>query len=112
MTEPTIWPARRVNDRVLCGRMVDGRHVCQGEIGRIVRDPLARYPSGELVALPAGMMAVALGSTHWVPNARGGGRGRRLGAKWHPVIRYPWTRACSHCGCVARVDAVVLQSED
>ena len=107
----TVWPARRVKDLVLCGRMVDGRHVCQGEIGRIVRDPLSRYPSGELVGLPAGMMRDALGSTHWIPNARGAARHLRLGTKWQPVVRYPWTRTCPHCGCVARVDSAVLESE-
>lgn len=37
-----VWPARRVRtgtDRLLCGRMVDGRHVCQGLIAYVHERP-------------------------------------------------------------------------
>lgn len=33
----TIWPARRVKDRILCGRQVAGRYVCTGELAKIGR---------------------------------------------------------------------------
>jgi len=115
---PPPWPARRVGDRVLCGRQDahSGRYICQGEIGHIVPDPLRRYASGELVGLPLGMKRASLGSTHWVPSARnkrgGSLRTTRIPeTEWHPVITYPWTRACPDCDVASIVMLDVLSSD-
>jgi hypothetical protein len=49
----TEWLARRVGDRILCGRRVDDRYVCQGEIGYVQRDVADK----EEVYLPPGLFA-------------------------------------------------------
>lgn len=51
MTPPTVWPARVVGDRILCGRMVDGRYVCQGELATVSRlaTEQARLPAGVVI---------------------------------------------------------------
>ena len=39
---PTVWLARRVGERILCGRQVDGRYVCQGFIAPVALADLRR----------------------------------------------------------------------
>jgi hypothetical protein len=84
----TAWPARRSANRVLCGREVGGRYVCQGEVARIdcpSRRALEWSPTvphhpiephdprdgPEFVFLPPGLKESPPGSGHWVPNSRG-----------------------------------------
>jgi hypothetical protein len=62
MASVTVWPARRVGDRILCGRPApDGG--CRGEIATIV--PSGRYP-----ILPTGMVEDPPGSRFWRLTAR------------------------------------------
>jgi hypothetical protein len=124
----SIWPARRSGNRVLCGRQVAGRYVCQGEIATIWED-VAGKPEAQL---PAGLTDV-MGSypVHWKPTARvvrGGSkiktveRGlpgneerrfiRRSGMEsWTmPKASVPFTRDCPQCRVRNLVDAATLGS--
>lgn len=112
----TEWPARRSGDRILCGRMVDGRHVCQGEIAGMMRGASGMRPflRGFVEASPG----------HWEPSRTARekmARGQRPAHKALPVnaagekVRPiqapepPWSRDCPHCGCVAVVQSGVLK---
>lgn len=133
----TIWLARRVGDRILCGRMVDGRYVCQGEIAdvdkRIRSKPKPRLRAGLTADPPLENGDIA----HWRESMRSveqRKRGQRLrghglvgermvsgrrypewaiktrGApEWSPAAM-PFTTPCPHCGCIARVQSAVLNS--
>lgn len=46
----TLWPARRVKDKILCGRQVAGRYVCTGELATVRTTGMLRG-----VTLPAGV---------------------------------------------------------
>lgn len=134
MTEPTVWPARRVGDRILCGRQVDGRYVCQGELAAVERPLIIPGVNQEVITLPGGYTEDPPGSHHWRRTARAteqakAGRTpkgtrrsvRPPSAPPDPALPAPvargfpgplWTRRCPHphCGCVARVDSAVLLS--
>ena len=104
----TTWAARRVKDRIVCGRRVppDGPYACMGEIGTVVQD-IAGKP---LVMLRPGVYmdeADDLG-WHWRATTRARFPGQRAtvvgdferrrrfpGAPGHPV---PLTCPCSHGG--------------
>ncbi len=64
----TTWPARRVGDRILCGRKVAGRHVCQGELAtveRLIAGSDARVAQ-TVITLPTGYVEDPPGSHHWL----------------------------------------------
>jgi len=128
---PTEWIARRVGDRILCGRQVDGRYVCQGELARVERLVAGNSVRAghEIITLPTGFVMDPPGSSHWRLTARSQRQqaaGRKPSHRREPgpdarigsapdvprVLRgLPgpnWTRECPHCGCTARVDSVVL----
>ena len=129
----TVWPARRVGDRVLCGHQVHGRYDCQGELARVEWLPLfgPGEPAVELVTLPSGFTQDPPGSKHWRLQTRArqqaregvrptGRRRTKAGTMKGPDATAPfvdrgipgidWTRLCPHCGCTARVGSVVLDS--
>lgn len=74
----STWTARRSGARVLCGRNVSGRYVCQGEIARINRhgqaagDELSADPDDghEVVFLMPGYVEDPPLSGTWRPSAR------------------------------------------
>lgn len=75
----TTWPARRDGNRILCGRLVAGRHVCQGEVARVqlpggdaeTWKPDGSGKGGEYIFLMPGYKEVPRGSGNWIPNRRG-----------------------------------------
>jgi hypothetical protein len=115
----TLWQARRVKDRVLCGRRVppDGPYACMGEIGIVSHD----WGGTEWIRPRPGLVA------EWVegeygPTYRNASRvrfpGRRSVVGGDPVsgfdnnrkqrggrfgIREPFTAPCSHGGHLNRV---------
>ena len=112
----TQWPARRSGDRILCGRMVNGRYVCQGEIADMIQGPYGLRP------YLRGFVEASVG--HWEPSRTARekmARGRRPSHKARPVnaagekVRpiqvpeVPWSRDCPHCGCLAIVQSGVLE---
>ena len=136
MTPPNAWPARRVGDRLLCGRPApDGG--CRGEIatigrtvGSVDRPGYPDVPRGQIaeyVKVPGGMTDDPPGSGHWRPTARAARReakGRRpaLAEPRWPPARWPdgpWTslnpsalpfrRRCPVCNVLAIVTADVLE---
>ncbi|HEX5040414.1 MAG TPA: hypothetical protein VFW95_09785 [Candidatus Limnocylindria bacterium] len=113
MTELTVWPARRVGERYLCGRTVNGRSVCQGEIATV--DPMnpdgsAMYERGMVDQDDPGRwpdnlgIQDATGILHLREHTRR--RKKRRGydesGMW-PAARLPFTRKCPHCGSINRV---------
>lgn len=121
----TVWPARRVDTRLLCGRQTSVSGGCRGEIARI--NDGGEAPVAEL---QFGMIEDPPGSHYWRPSnrakaqmARGqrrvGGHavramraGRvdgRIFATTRPAL--PWTRHCPVCHVLAEVTASVLRSE-
>jgi hypothetical protein len=119
MSSSTVWPARRVGNRILCGRQVDGRYVCQGVIAFVTEDWVRVR-----VMLPPGMVEDSPGSHVWRQTSRAGqraadGRGsvrRHLpkeGTSPLPMNEppIPWRRSCPHpgCRCTALVDSAVLE---
>jgi hypothetical protein len=110
-----VWPARISGDRMLCGREVAGRYVCQGEIAF-----LAFAAGGQRRPGLRGMVEEPAGSNHWQPTVTGKEKleagykrpayKRRLttpdGRRVYPV-KVPdagWTRECPHCACTNVVD--------
>jgi hypothetical protein len=130
MRSTVVWPARRVGDRILCGRKVADRYVCQGELAHIEWPVLLPdMPAVEMITLPGGYTEDPPGSNHWRMTERAvrqRARGRKpQGAKRNvrpamtsdpnlppPVQRgFPgpeWTRECPHCACTARITSAVL----
>jgi hypothetical protein len=132
MSQRTVWEARRVGERILCGRQAppeSGLYVCQGEIATI-----DRFVDRPRVALPAGLKLVPsiVGDDridHYTTTARAKqqkSRGQRpvgygqVGpmisnrrtptGHWHAIERPNFTRDCPHCGKPNRVTSAVLQS--
>ena len=130
----TEWLARRVGERILCGRQVDGRYVCQGELARVesllLDGALAKvFTNNEVVTLPTGYVEDPPSSHHWRLSSRARrqmqehrqpvGTQRKFAGP--PVTNVPdvpyvqrgfpgpdWSRECPHCGCTARVTSAVL----
>ena len=117
------WPARVSGDRLLCGRQVEGRYVCQGEIAVLM------FSSGGIRrAGLRGFVEKPSGSGRWEPTVTGKEKlaagykrsaykrraittdGRRVYPVKVPPL--PWTRDCPHqnCKCTALVDSAVLES--
>lgn len=117
----TVWQARRSGaNRVLCGRMVGGRYVCQGDIAIVM---------GGAVWPPKGMVEEPPGSGFWRLTSRAA---RKLAAGVQPYAQtmarhpdqrpdnwespaytappLPWRRQCPHCGQLAEVSERVLHS--
>jgi hypothetical protein len=107
-----VTEARRVQDRILCGRQVAGRYVCQGEIATVAvqRGPGRSVPGPfrDYVRLPRGMFAEP-GSqpVHWRQTARAARGGNvnvgpryrmSRGTSWWSLPALPLTRDCPHCG--------------
>ncbi len=113
----TEWRARRTaNGNVICGRMVDGQHHCQGQIGAVWGSFFYFLPGIEEEPGRPGW---------WRPTARSARRiseGRM--PRWHRTVsssdtgermltwktpslpaRYP----CPRCHCIAVIDSAVLQ---
>ena len=118
----TTWKARRVGDRILCGRPAPSRGYCSGLIAT-VDVPTITPP---LVALPLGLMEELAGSHVWVPKARTrrhGAQPRNMtvrkrfqsnGVGHHLVISgvgagLPFWRACPVCHVLAEVSADLLE---
>lgn len=108
MSAPPPWPARRVGKRILCGRKVEGRFVCQGEIAPgvapgpertlpVLGHYLGRAPSGELQLHARAKQKLADGRNPQRPNRRG-----------QYTIVGQWTRKCPQCGVLAVVDSTLL----
>jgi hypothetical protein len=106
----TEWQARRAADRLLCGRQVDGRYVCQGEIATV-----SSRRGREYASLPLGLYAEpGTAPTYWRPTARFARTrkptvahnyllaGARTTFYSAPVL--PLARACPHCGARNLVD--------
>jgi hypothetical protein len=83
MTSSKIWMARRVGDRILCGRQVDGRYVCpMGEIAKVAplihtsrwRSVRRGFDMERGIVLPPGLKPdpplEAGDAAHWVPTSR------------------------------------------
>ena len=134
MTEPTIWPARRVGGerdergglvgaRVVCGRKAIGMgYVCLGEIAKIPY-------GGSVVVQPPGLKRsdpVVEDVPHWEWTERAqrklrqGSRpdaglskmtfsAQRRGGAHQTPPSLPFTRKCPHCGCIALVSSDVLE---
>ena len=117
MTPPVVWPARRVGDRLLCGRPCSP--ACRGEIARNV--------TGGNVTLPTGLVQEPPGSGTWVLNSRArrkltdrfGPTGRKLGYFMKPnrdgpwmtdrqIAAVPFRRRCPVCNVLAEVTADLL----
>jgi hypothetical protein len=132
MSWRSVWEARRVGERILCGRQVppeSGLYVCQGEIATI-----DRFIDRPRVALPAGLTQLPsiVGDDridHYTFTARArrqkargqqpAGHGqvgpmisnrRTPTGAWHTIER-SFTRDCPHCGLPNRVTSAVLQSD-
>jgi hypothetical protein len=118
MAGVTVWPARRVGNRILCGRPApDGG--CRGEIARAL--PGGR--AGELQAPPpGGFVESPPGSGNWEPGrtatdkmATGRAPTYRRKARTNVGVvhvrrqpTYPWRRRCPTCGVTAEVSADLL----
>ena len=105
----TSWPARRIGDRIVCGRQVAARYVCQGDLATIS----GQGPDGTpIVLLDLGMVEDPLGSNHYRLSRRGQRKvteGRD--PEYHKggrSVRVTWTRDCPHCKAVALVDVTLL----
>jgi hypothetical protein len=103
----TAWPGRIVGDRVECGRQVEGRYVCQGILAEYLGDGRTGRVDGLHESPP--------GSNHWSLNARSkrkaelGGHSPRRHTGFEIIMPERWTRDCPHCGCVALIDATLLE---
>lgn len=72
----TIWSARRARRRsgrdILCGRIVDDRHVCPNVIAWVyaieAEDRIAEAP--DVVIIPTGLIEVVPGSYEWSGDAK------------------------------------------
>ena len=106
---PTVWPARRVRERILCGRQVDGRYVCQGFIAPVayfVDKPRARRPSTSTVIEEQADGSIHLRETTRPRPPRNTPDGW---TRW-PLLK-DFTRECPHCKCTAQVNSTVLESK-
>ena len=106
----TEWLARRVGDRMLCGRQVAGQYVCQGFVADV-----SQFGGKDVAGFPHGYVEDPPG--WFLPNARSrrtGGRPRLRRPRLEPGIdvvpqrpsisplREVRTR-CQHCGITALV---------
>lgn len=121
MTPPTVWPARRVGDRILCGRRVAERYVCQGELVRVDHwSPRALRPPGTVWEYgddgldhlrlsaraerqaAAGRRPVGHGGTANGEGVDTRGRGSQFPEAAYIARRF--TIRCPHCRCVNLVE--------
>lgn len=112
MTTLIVWPARRVGDRILCGRPPPPSGGCRGEIALV-----GRYDDvGEYAFIGSGMAEDPPGSNHWrrTKSHRGAGVQRltlhMLGSGARSAVIPPmplWVR-CPTCGDEAEVTADLL----
>jgi hypothetical protein len=138
MTPPTIWPARRVGDRILCGRRVAGRYVCQGQLASASTSAAGprqvAFPSG-FVEDPPGFMRLVPGVARRTEEGRLPNLGRKailrpVPARGKPsdlakgspeafgrkairvriVPTLPVRAKCPHCRTLAIVGAGLLDS--
>ncbi|MDQ3690002.1 MAG: hypothetical protein M3406_08220 [Chloroflexota bacterium] len=114
----TEWPARRTsNGNVLCGRMVDGQHACQGPIGAI-------DDTGQFYFLP-GVIEEPERPGWCNPTARSERRIKQGHLpRWHRTVRattgervlvwkspsLPARYPCPHCRCIAVIDESVAET--
>lgn len=101
MSGPPPWPARLVGERVLCGRQVAGRYVCQGE--------LAEWFGPNHTMVENGIVSEAHGSRSRRLSARSQrkadeGRSPAVIRGAERIFEGPWTRKCPHCGVLALID--------
>lgn len=114
MIPPTVCPARRVGDVILCGRKVGGRYVCQGELATI-----GRQQGREWVGLPRGVFAEpGTQPEHWRPTERArrgkpdsGPRYLLAGdrSRYYSFAALPLTRDCPHCQVRNNLSAGLLR---
>ena len=137
MTGASVWTARRVRKRILCGRTSQGRYVCGGVLAQVIQgfrskadgsstdDPATMLDLSTLgvVALPEGFVEDPPGSAFWRPSSRPNRQRREL-ASWgsppgrpHPdwsgtppdfAHPAPWSRDCPRCGQRATVPFPLL----
>jgi len=134
MTHGAPWPARRVGDRILCGRPVPDRGYCGGLIATVNDTPVellegrAHMLEGPRAELPWGMVRDRPGSHFWRPSnraknqaargqkapghavraSRAASRDGRLLPGNAPAL--PWTRRCPECNVLVEVTAALLES--
>jgi hypothetical protein len=117
----TTWKARRVGDRILCGRPELSRGYCSELIATVVTTA-----SGHVTcALPGGLKQEPRGSNVWVPKARPKpgshiiARGAQVGRHQHPganreriredLLDPPFKRPCPVCNGLAEVTPDLLE---
>jgi len=112
MASMTVWPARRVGDRILCGRPAPNGG-CRGEIATVfrLRDGLGEE-AGQSVLMPSGITRAPDGE--WVRSARAT-RKRADGRKPEPrphglAAELPFRRRCPVCNVLAEVGPDLLPS--
>jgi len=111
----TVWPARRLQGRLLCGRLVAGQYPCQGVIAWVAEDMVRNH-----AMMPPGMVEDPPGSHFWRQTSRavrraaeGVGPSRRhlprgMGIDVLNEPALPWRRRCPHCRVLAEVTADLL----
>lgn len=106
--------ARRVGDRLLCGRRVLGDYACTGEIIRLRRGPdkwLVMF-GPEYVQDPSGEVRLAARAARKLADGRAAKSNQKTGrvvGGW-TIAAGPWSRKCPHCGTLATVEANLLDS--
>lgn len=126
MTQGPPWPARRVGDRILCGRPTPLSGGCRGEIGLIVHydvsidDPrvLAGILTAAAVTLEDGLVEDPHGSNIWRVSKRAKdlrARGQKVGLPaergkrlWRTEPALPFWRACPDCRVLSEVRSDLL----
>ncbi len=121
MKTPTVWPARRVGWRILCGRPAPGRGFCSGEIATVEYSLDIDRATDETIVLDPGWTEDPPGSGTWRPTARAKRQLARgqipnnlrvdpsgFGPLKTPAL--PWRRRCPVCAVLAEVTVDLLSS--
>jgi hypothetical protein len=112
----TVWNARRSGNRILCGRQVNGRYVCQGVVA-LVFGSATIEPPPEMVEDPPGFLRPTTRRLRKEADRR---RSKFPGPDdedrlERPSPRLPWRTACPHCKAlveVSRDSAIVMPTTD
>jgi hypothetical protein len=126
MNGASVWTARRVRKRILCGRTSHGRYVCGGVLAQVIQgfrskadgsstdDPATMLDLSTLgvVALPEGFVEDPPGSPFWRPSSRPNRQRREL-ASWGspPGPRSQAVELRSPVGCPSATEAQGLLEE-
>lgn len=113
------WPARRTATGALfCGRQVDGRFVCQGEVGTtqsgVVFGPLGHVQRDDGLMVEGSearrkrLQGRASATYRRMPDADGETFGEILDGLTRPVAKLPFRAVCPHCSVLVIVDERVV----